>query len=180
MNKFFKISDDDLATIRKLNMRSWYVWAATWFGAGFMRPAPGTWGSLAALPFGLLIIAFGDVVTLIAATIIVTLIGYYASKRFEKDSGVHDSKMIVIDEVVGQWLTLIPVIIMVDFAAPFFPFYIVLAFILFRLFDIKKPWPVSYFDKQVGGPIGVMGDDIVAGIYAALILTGCIYYAGSG
>ena len=180
MNLMPKISQSDLDTIKKLNMRSWYVWAATWFGSGFMRPAPGTWGSLAALPFGLLIIAFGNVYVLLALTLVITILGYISAKYFERDSGIHDSKMIVIDEVAGQWLTLTPIILMVNLEAPYFPFYIILAFVLFRVFDITKPWPVSFFDKKVPGAAGVMGDDIVAGLYAALLLTGCIAYAGSG
>lgn len=178
--KFLNITSQDMETIRKLNMRSWYVWAATWFGSGFMRPAPGTWGSLAALPFGLLIIAFGNLAILLMAVVLVTWIGLIASARFEKDSGIHDSKMIVIDEVAGQWLTFVPIIYLVPMSAPFFPFYIILAFLLFRLFDITKPWPVSHFDKKVGGARGVMFDDIAAGVYAALILYGVIYYVGIG
>lgn len=178
--KFLNISQDDLNTIRKLNMRSWYVWAATWFGSGFMRPAPGTWGSLAALPFGLLIIAFGNIYILILATLFVTWLGLKASARFEADTGIHDSKMIVIDEVAGQWLALIPIVLFVSLEAPYFPVYIMLAFLFFRLFDITKPWPASYFDKSVDGPAGVMFDDIVAGVYAAIVLYGVIYYVESG
>lgn len=178
--KFLNISEDDIRTISKLNMRSWYVWAATWFGSGFMRPAPGTWGSLAAIPFGLLIIAFGNLLTLILSVILVTFIGFKAAQRFEDATGVHDSKMIVIDEVAGQWLTLAPVIWLVPFDAPYFPAYIVLSFVFFRLFDITKPWPASFFDKKMKGPMGVMLDDIAAGVYAAILLYGVIFYAGSG
>jgi phosphatidylglycerophosphatase A len=81
--------------------------------------------------------------------------------------------MIVIDEVAGQWLTLIPAIGLFGFH----PLPVLLAFVLFRLFDILKPWPVSYLDKKIEGGLGVMLDDIAAGIYAGLCLTG-LYYAG--
>ena len=175
-----KISDEDLAVIRKLRMKSVYVWLATWFGSGFMRPAPGTWGTLAALPFGLLFLAFANTAALIIGILFVSAIGWWAAKEFEKDSGVHDSKMIVIDEVAGMWLTIVPISLYVSADAPLFSVYVVLSFILFRFFDIIKPWPVSFFDQKVGGASGVMADDIMAGIYAALVLTGIIYYAGSG
>lgn len=175
-----KISGQDLAVIHSLRMRSPYVWLATWFGSGFMRPAPGTWGSLAALPFGLLLLAFTNTLTLIIAIIAVTIIGFWAAREFEKDTGVHDSKMIVIDEVAGQWLAMIPLCLYTDLAAPLFPVYVVLSFIFFRFFDIIKAWPASFFDNKINGALGVMGDDIIAGIYAALLLTGTIYYAGSG
>ncbi|MFP4314236.1 MAG: phosphatidylglycerophosphatase A [Alphaproteobacteria bacterium] len=180
MKKILHFSEEDRATIRKLDMRSWHVWAATWFGSGFMKPAPGTWGSLAALPFGLLIIAFGNLLTLIAGIIAVTAIGLISAKKFEQDTGIHDSKMIVIDEVAGQWVALIPIIMLISVQAPYFPIYIVLAFVFFRLFDILKPWPASFFDKKVDGAPGVMFDDIVAGLYAAILLYGAIAYAGPG
>ncbi len=175
-----KISGEDLAVIRSLRMRSPYVWLATWFGSGFMRPAPGTWGSLAALPFGLLLLAFASTTLLAIAIILVTIVGLWAAREFEKDSGVHDSKMIVIDEVAGQWLSMVPISLYISISAPLFPVYVILSFVCFRFFDIIKPWPVSFFDRKVGGATGVMADDIVAGLYASLVLTGIIIYAGSG
>ena len=72
----------------------------------------------------------------------------------------HDSKMIVIDEVAGQWIALLP--------AALNPALILIAFILFRFFDILKPWPISFIDKKVPGALGVMGDDIIAGLFAAI------------
>lgn len=174
--------EEDLKLIRSLNVKAPHIMAATWFGAGFMRPAPGTWGSLAALPFGLLFLSLGGqaaVYTLITAVILVTALGLWAARKFEEDSGVHDCKMVVIDEVAGQWLALIPIAQFSTMTQPLFPLYILLAFVLFRFFDILKPWPVSFFDQKVKGALGVMGDDIVAGLYAAMILMGIIVYAGS-
>ncbi len=152
-----------------LNFKHPAVWAATWFGCGFMKPAPGTWGTLGALPFGLLILIYLGPTALLLGTILVTALGWWASDVFEKMSGEKDSSMIVIDEVAGMWLAL--------FAAPLTPLGVAAAFILFRAFDILKPWPVSYFDKKLSGPLSVMGDDLVAGLYTILCLTG-LYYAG--
>ncbi len=96
------------------------------------------------------------------AVFIIAIIGLWAADLFDKDMDGHDSKMIVIDEVAGQWIALIP--------AALNPYLIIVAFIAFRFFDILKLWPVSFFDKKVKGAAGVMGDDIVAGLYAAAIV----------
>lgn len=161
----------DKDTIKKLDLKHPSTWLATWFGLGFIPKAPGTWGSLGALPFGMIIYAFGGNMALLVGVLLITAIGFWASKKFEAATGIHDSKMIVIDEVAGMWIALIP--------AGLDPWLVLLAFALFRVFDITKPWPASYFDKKIKGPLGVMGDDIIAGIFAALCITG-IQYAGFG
>lgn len=158
-----------------LDLKQPYIWLATWFGCGFMKPAPGTWGSLGALPFGIIIYGAGGLWGLTLGIILVSLIGYWASARFEQASATHDNKMIVIDEVAGQWLTLLPAL----FYWGLNPIAITAAFLLFRLFDVTKPWPISYIDKNVGGALGVMLDDILAGLAAALCLIGA-FYAGLG
>ncbi|MBX2834096.1 MAG: phosphatidylglycerophosphatase A [Micavibrio sp.] len=159
-----------------MSFKSPTIILATWFGFGVMKPAPGTWGSIGALPFGIVIyMAFG-LIPFIVSIALVTAIGWWAAHGFEKRTGIHDSKHVVIDEVAGQWIALIPVFFMLDINAPF----IALAFILFRIFDILKPWPVSYFDQKVSGASGVMGDDLVAGFFAASILYGIIRIAGLG
>jgi len=158
-----------------LDFKAPYTWLATWFGCGLINPAPGTWGSLGALPFGIAIFAFTGIWGLAIATILITIIGYWASDQFEKATNTHDNKMIVIDEVAGQWIALMPVF----YFSGYNPTLIIAAFILFRIFDILKPWPVSFFDKKVKGAAGVMGDDIIAGLYAAGCLIGLIY-AGLG
>lgn len=154
-----------------IDVKAPYVWLATWFGFGLINPAPGTWGSLGALPFGLLLFKLTGLWGLVVGIIVVTLIGYWAADRFEKHTGIHDGKMVVIDEVAGQWIALLPGLYFfgIDFL------YVLLAFALFRLFDITKPWPASYFDRRVKNAIGVMGDDIIAGLYAALVIIGIIY-----
>lgn len=157
--------------MREMNLRRPHIWLATWFGAGFINKAPGTWGSLAALPFGAAIYYFGGPPGLMLCAFIVFFIGLWAARRFDADAGEHDSKMIVIDEVAGQWIALIP--------AGLNPLMFLLSFCFFRFFDIVKPWPVSHFDKKVEGPWGVMCDDYAAGLYAAICILG-VQYAGFG
>lgn len=135
---------------------------ATWFGAGLLPWAPGTWGSLAALPFAWLIATLFGPASLVIAAAIVFVIGWWAAEQVGRASGIADQRTIVIDEVAGQWLTL-------AVAPPSAAAY-VLGFLLFRLFDITKPWPASAAERNIPGGLGVMADDIVAGIYAAVLL----------
>lgn len=158
-----------------LDLKQPYIWLATWFGCGFMRPAPGTWGSIGALPFGIILFESTGIWGFIIGIILVTLIGYWAADKFEKATATHDNKMIVIDEVAGQWLALLPVFYLTGTN----PLLILCAFLFFRLFDITKPWPASYCDKHIDGAWGVMADDIVAGLFAAGCVIGLIY-AGLG
>jgi len=138
------------------------VLLATWFGAGYLPKAPGTWGSLAALPFAWLIMTYSGPWMLLGATCGVFLVGIWAANGYMKRSGNHDPGPVVIDEVAGQWMTLI--LVPVDLS------YYVLGFVLFRLADIFKPWPASWADKKVDGGIGVMLDDILAAFYSGGIL----------
>lgn len=161
---------DDKA-LRLLNFRSPATWVATWGGCGLIRPAPGTWGTLGAMPFGVLLLLFGGVPALVIASIILFPIGLWASKKFEKMVNEKDSGMIVVDEVVGVWIALIPAMLS--------PLSVALAFIFFRFFDILKPWPIAYFDKHFKGAFGVMIDDVIAGVFAAIILIG-LRYVGIG
>ncbi len=149
----FKVPD-------QLDRKEPYVWLASWFGCGFINPAPGTWGSIGALPFGILIYAIGGQIALLVAAVLITIIGLWAAHKFDGAMDGHDSKMIVIDEVAGQWIAMLP--------AALNPFLIIFSLIAFRFFDILKPWPVSFFDKQISGAVGVMGDDIIAGLMAAM------------
>jgi len=158
-----------------LNLKQPYVWLATWLGFGLLRPAPGTWGSLGAIPFGIILYASTGPLVFILGIILITAIGYWAAARFEQETGIHDCKMVVIDEVAGQWIALLPAL----YATGINPLSVFLAFILFRFFDIIKPWPISHFDENVEGALGVMADDIIAGLAAALCMTGLIY-AGLG
>ena len=135
---------------------------ATWFGSGKLRPAPGTWGTLAALPFAFAIHAAMGWIGLFLATGIVTAIGVWAAHAHSQNIGIHDASEIVIDEVAGIWLCLL--FVELSLAS------MVLGFILFRVFDIVKPWPIRWLDRRVKGGVGVMLDDLVAGIAAGVLL----------
>jgi len=157
--------------LKSLNFRDPAVWLATWFGCGLMKPAPGTWGTLGALPFGVMMLVFGGWPVLLAGIIFISWAGRRAADRMEKQMGEHDAGIIVVDEVAGMWLTLL--------AAKPAALSVALAFLLFRFFDIVKPWPVSWCDRKLEGATGVMADDLAAGVYAALCLLG-LHYAGFG
>ena len=134
---------------------------ATWGGVGLVRIAPGTAGSLAAIPFAWAIAAAGGTWALGLAILAVFAAGIWASAYVGR-SGETDSGAIVVDEVAGQWIALLPVI-----AAPqLWP----LAFGLFRVLDIVKPWPASRVDRTMHSAFGVMLDDVIAGLYAGAVL----------
>ena len=133
---------------------------ALWFGAGLAPKAPGTFGSLAALPFGLAAAYWSGPYGVLALAAIIFVVGIRETRRYIGDGGHHDPGEVVIDEVAGQ---LLPLAI-----APigFLPY--LAAFILFRAADILKPWPCSLIDRTATSAFGVMADDIVAGLYAVL------------
>lgn len=135
---------------------------ATFFGCGRLPMAPGTWGSLAALPLGVGLLWVGGPWLLALGIIAVSLAGWWASGEHSRLIGRDDAGEIVIDEVAGQWIALLP-------AAVTWP-DIAIAFLLFRVADIVKPWPASWADRTIHGGLGVMADDLIAGIYAALAL----------
>lgn len=135
---------------------------STWFGAGLLPVAPGTWGSAAALPFAWLIVALGGQWALLGASIAAFIIGIWAAEIYGRRSGLKDAGPIVIDEVAGQWLTLVP--------APLDPLIYLAGFLLFRAADIVKPWPAGWADRALDGGLGVMLDDVFAGLYAAGVL----------
>jgi len=144
------------------------VLLATWFGSGFLPKAPGTWGSLAALPLAWVLHANAGWVGLALATLAVFLIGIWAANGYTARLGGEDPGPVVIDEVAGQWFTLLPA----AYFAPFSPDLVIYgaAFVLFRLADIFKPWPVSWADRSIKGGLGIMFDDILAAAYAGLVV----------
>jgi len=143
---------------------------STSFGIGYLPIAPGTWGSLAALPFAWGIATIAGPTGLLTATLVVFLLGVWASGSFTRRTGRKDPGIIVIDEVAGQWLTLA--------FAPVDPYYYLAGFLLFRIADITKPWPASWADRKLDGGLGVMLDDVFAGAYAAAILFVAHIYLG--
>jgi phosphatidylglycerophosphatase A len=131
------------------------------FGSGLMPTAPGTWGTLAALPLYLLLIGSHWSVYL-SFTLFAFIIGIWVSDKVTNDLGVHDYKGIVWDEVVGYLLTM--------FLAPSGLIWMIAGFILFRIFDIWKPQPIRYVDHKVHGGLGIMLDDVLAAVPAWLIM----------
>ncbi len=145
-------------------LAAWHpaVVLATWFGSGLLPKAPGTWGSLAALPFAWIIAARTGAAGLAVAALAAFLVGWAASGMIVRRGHQRDPQFIVIDEVAGQWLTLV--------AAPLNPWFYALGFVLFRIADIAKPWPASHIDRTWRGGLGVMADDAVAGLYALAVM----------
>ena len=148
---------------------------ATFGFIGLIPFAPGTFGSLAALPVWYLIVTLGGLWLLLGAIVLLFGIGTWATGVETVGQANHDPGEIVIDEVVGQWITLLP--LSLGFGSVTL-LYALLGFALFRAFDILKPWPVSWAD-DMDTPLGVMLDDVIAGILAAIILAGLISMKGA-
>jgi phosphatidylglycerophosphatase A len=138
------------------------VLVATWFGVGFLPLTPGSWASLAALPFAWAIINLWGITGLGVAAAIAFIVGWWAAATVAKASAIEDPGAIVIDEVAAQWLVLL--------AAPPALLPYALAFLLFRIFDIWKPWPARWADRRVKGGLGIMLDDFFAAVYAICLL----------
>jgi phosphatidylglycerophosphatase A len=143
---------------------------ATWFGAGSLPITPGSWGSLAALPVAWVIVWLWGVLGLAGAAGIAFGVGWWAAATVAEASGIKDPGAVVIDEVAGQWLVLVP--------APLDPLAYALAFVLFRIFDIWKPWPARWADRHVKGGLGIMLDDLLAAVYAVAFLSGLLAIGG--
>lgn len=136
---------------------------ASWFGVGLLPYAPGTWGALAALPFGWAIAYTGGPIALTVGAIIVFAIGCRVSGPAARALGQKDPGWIVIDEVAAVWAVLVPLEFWVgplDWRA------YVAAFVFFRIFDILKPFPARLIERRLGGGPGIMLDDLVASVYA--------------
>jgi phosphatidylglycerophosphatase A len=141
-----------------------YAWAiATFFGIGYLKPGPGTWGSIAAV---LLWAAYAWLahptrlallIALLVGIFLTLVFGIPAATIVERQSGRHDPQFVVIDEVAGQWITLL--------FTPFDWRHALIALVLFRLFDIVKPFPVRRVERLPGG-WGIVFDDVAAGLYA--------------
>ena len=145
---------------------------ATLFGVGLLPFAPGTWGSL----FGLILFFYTNIylsinvqffyLLLLAIILFAILVCYFATKELSDNE--KDQKSIVIDELAGVWIAFIPVsgiVMMQDFLT-----YSILAFLAFRVFDIWKPYPIGFIDKKIKNHIGIVLDDLVAGLYAAITI----------
>jgi phosphatidylglycerophosphatase A len=158
---------------------------STMYGVGLLRGMPGTFGSAVAalLAYPILLLPFGYA-WLAAGTVFFIVFGTANATRFMRDRNTtHDPKEIVIDELIGQWLTYLvwygwlyaiaasaesAAQLLADIAAS--PVYLLLGFVLFRIFDIAKPWPISWADRRIKGGFGVMFDDMLAAIPAGTLL----------
>ncbi|MGB0900588.1 phosphatidylglycerophosphatase A family protein [Halocynthiibacter sp.] len=143
---------------------------AVFFGAGLLKPAPGTWGSVAAVFTGWGLHSLGGTNLLAFGVVASFLIGWWATAVSTRGQDDHDPSEIVIDEVAGQWLALLPVSIGASHAGVAFGALwpgILVAFVAFRLFDITKPGPVGWADRR-DDSLGVMLDDVIAGVLAAI------------
>nr|WP_242698713.1 phosphatidylglycerophosphatase A [Alteromonas sp. 5E99-2] len=138
------------------------------FGSGLAPFMPGTFGTLAGLPF-LILIDYIPMAGFAALTAVFAVLGISICEKTAKDMKVHDHGAIVWDEIVGIMLTFL----WIPLSLP----TIVAGFVLFRLFDILKPWPISLLDRNVSGGLGIMVDDVFAGIFACGCLHALVYYS---
>jgi len=148
-------------------MRNFLKHLATLFGVGLFPKAPGTMGTIATIPLVLLLSHFG-VFAYMAFTILLLPVGIVAAEFYEKDKGGHDHKEIVIDEVLGFLITMLWL--------PMTWQAILIGFVLFRVLDITKPLFIGYLDKKIQGGLGVMVDDVAAGIVASIIMQALYTY----
>ena len=143
------------------------VLVAAGFGSGLAPRAPGTAGTVVAIPLFLLMQSL-PLVTYLLVTTCLFIAGIWICTYTAEKLGVHDHPSIVFDEIVGYLITMI--------AAPEGWLPIVVGFILFRLLDAVKPWPISWFDRNVNGGLGIMIDDVVAGVIAMAIIQALVYF----
>lgn len=145
--------------MKKIDLKNPIHFLAVGFGSGLIRPAPGTWGSLAGLILAISLCFFPPCRTVfIILSVLGFIVGCYLCESTSRDLGVHDDSRIVWDEMVAIWL--------IFAALPDYNWlYYGLTFGFFRLFDIWKPYPIRYFDQKVQGGLGIMIDDILAAVY---------------
>jgi len=144
---------------------------SSWFGVGRLPLAPGTWGTLGAVPLVLIISYFGPIPAVISLAVIIPL-AVWTSDISQKVLGKDDPPEVVIDEVAGYFVAV--------FLLPFSWWSFILGFLLFRIFDILKPFPIRMIHKKVKGGIGICLDDIVAGVYANVCIKFVIWVISNG
>lgn len=131
------------------------------FGTGAIPIAPGTFGTLIAIPFYLFLSTYSATFYLIA-TVIITIFSIWLCEKISLEINIHDHQGMCIDEVVGYLVTML--------YAPYGWGWIILGFVLFRIFDIWKPWPIRQLDTKIRNGFGMIIDDVVAGIYSFIII----------
>ncbi|SKB93994.1 phosphatidylglycerophosphatase A [Luteibacter sp. 22Crub2.1] len=157
----------DPADRRRLLASPW-GWIACGFGSGLAPKAQGTFGSLAAIVPWLLLRELSVPAWLVIIALSFAL-GVWACEVAGRLLGVADHRSLVWDEFVGQWIALLPALL-----APWWA--VAAGFLLFRLFDVWKPWPIAWFDRRVKGGFGVMLDDVIAGIFAGIVLLSILHF----
>lgn len=140
------------------------------FGSGLLPKAPGTFGSAFALLFIPIWLGLGFYSSVLAI-LIMSVLGIYICGKTAQLMGVHDDGRIVWDEFAGQSITFLPLVYLGQMSW----LWAIIGFALFRLFDVWKPWPIRVIDRQVGGGFGIMFDDIIAGIWAAICIVFYFY-----
>ena len=162
-------------------------WLGIGLGSGLPKRAPGTWGTLGGLVIGLPLLQLGFI-PFFVITLVASIVGVWICDRTSVLMQVHDDPHIVWDEWAGLWISLLPLSFVMTYAPEYLTigyywFAIALAFVLFRFFDIAKPNPVKWADRKLSGGLGIMMDDILAGIMALvawLMIVACIltFYPG--
>jgi phosphatidylglycerophosphatase A len=152
----------------KPNLRNPVHLLAFGLGSGCAPKAPGTFGTLAAIPFWWLFLQDVPLIPYLCVLIAGFAFGVYLCEQTSKDLGVHDHGGIVWDEWIGLWITYIALPVGIE--------WILTGFVLFRFFDILKPWPIKWLDEKVHGGFGIMIDDVLAGIFALMCVQGLAYF----
>lgn len=149
--------------LKKLNLLNPIHFLAVGLGSGLLRPAPGTWGSLVGMFLGIGLLQVLSFNSFLILTTLSFLLGCYLCQKTADDMGVHDHGAIVWDEFVGVWIVLL--------AMPELSwFWAIAVFATFRFFDILKPYPIRYFDEKLESGFGIMLDDVLAAIYAVMVI----------
>ncbi len=149
------------------------LWLGFGFGSGLSPKAPGTAGTLVALPLVWLSLAWLGSWPYVAVTLMVALVGIPICGEASRRLGVHDHGGIVWDEFAGLYVTALPLALW-PVSYPLSPLMLAIAFVWFRVFDVIKPWPIRWLDRHVHGGLGIMLDDLLAGVFAALALMGTV------
>lgn len=142
-------------------------WLAFGLGSGLSPKAPGTAGTLVAIPLYLLLAQL-PLWAYVLAVVVAFAVGVYLCEKTSREMGVHDHPGIVWDEFVGYWITMI--------GAPAGWLWVLLGFVFFRIFDVLKPWPIRWLDEHVQGGFGIMIDDVLAGVMALLCMQLCYWW----
>ncbi|WJG08414.1 phosphatidylglycerophosphatase A [Aliiglaciecola sp. LCG003] len=154
---------------QKVSLRNPVHFLAFGFGSGLASKMPGTFGSIAAIPLVMLCSHYLTLPLYLAVTVLACILGIWICGQAADDMGVHDHAAIVWDEIAGMMIVMV--------AVPLSWQTMLAGFVLFRFFDIVKPWPISYVDRVLHGGIGIMLDDVLAGVAALLSVHLMLYLA---